>query len=165
MCGNKEEGTHTHKRMSRPGVITTLANTHYERLYREASQAPIHETFDGDSEPTRIWIRCDGVLMSKMPSERYEKQVLPYTAAMQKISESHEGVSGNRWELIRRFVALGMRNDSAIELAHKIYTVLPRHVRVSDVAVSAMYDHHTNGGEEVMAFVIDDKGEFTVRCA
>jgi hypothetical protein len=154
--------------MSRPGVITTLADTHYERLYIETSQAPkrvIHETFDGDPEPTRIWIGEDGVLMSKMPSESYEKRIMPYTAAMQKISESREGISGNRWELIRRFVALGMRNEAAIELAHKIYKILPSQVRVSDTAASAMYEHHTNGGDRLLTYVIDDKGEFTVRCA
>lgn len=153
--------------MSRQTVITTISNAHYARLFEEVSQAAtrvIHETFDGDDEPTRIWLTDDGKLMSKMPSEPYEKLIMPYTATMQSVS-GKGGTSGNRWTLIQRFVERGMRNEVAIEIAHKIYKVLPRHIRVSDAAVDALFEHHANGGEAVKTFVIDDKGEFTVRAA
>jgi hypothetical protein len=153
--------------MSRHTVITTISNAHYERLFAEVSQSServIHETFDGDEEPTRIWLTADGNLMSKMPSEPYEKLIKPYTAVMQDMA-GRGGTSGHRWTLIQRFVERGMRNEVAIELAHKIYKVLPRHIRVSDAAVDALFEHHANGGEAVKTFVIDDKGEFTVRCA
>lgn len=153
--------------MSRHTVITTISNAYYERLFAEVGQNPehvIHETFDGDSEATRIWLTEDGKLMSKMPSEPYEKLIMPYTAAMQSISDK-DGTSGNRWLLIQRFVDRGMHNEVAIELAHKIYKVLPKHIRVSDAAVDALFEHHVNGGEAVKTFVIDAKGEFTVRAA
>lgn len=153
--------------MSRRTVVTTISNAHYDRLFTEISQSSeqvIHETFDGDDEPTRIWLTADGKLMSKMPSEPYEKLIMPYTAAMQRAA-GHGGTSSNRWVLIQRFVERGMRNEVAIELAHKVYKVLPMHIRVSDAAVDAMFEQHVNGGEAVKTFVIDEKGEFTVRCA
>jgi hypothetical protein len=155
--------------MSRPGVTTVLSDVHYARLLTQAGQMPdhvIHEELGDDTEPTRIWLTEAGTLMSKMPSEPYEKLILPYTVAMQKLSESGgELISSNRGQLTQRFVDRGMRNEVAMELSHKIYRKLPASVRVSDAAVDAMYAHHVNGGERVLTFVIDDKGEFTVRGA
>ncbi len=154
--------------MSRESVTTILSDKHYARLLAQAGQTPghvIHEELGDDTEATRIWLTDAGTLMSKMPSEPFEKLILPYSAAMQEMSGARRGVTGNRFKLVQRFVERGMGNEVAIELAHKIYKVLPAHVRVSDAAVDAMYDHHTNGGERLLTFIIDDKGEFSVRGA
>jgi hypothetical protein len=154
--------------MSRESVTTILSDKHYARLLAQAGQTPghvIHEELGDDTEATRIWLTETGALMSKMPSEPFEKLILPYPAAMQEMSGARRGVTGNRFKLVQRFVERGMRNEVAIEIAHKIYKVLPAHVRVSDAAVDALFEHHANGGEAVKTFVIDDKGEFTVRAA
>lgn len=152
--------------MSRHIVVTAISDELYKELFARASQAggrSIEETFHGDSEPTRIWISADGSgLMSKMPSEPYEKRIEPYSAVMQEIS-GKSGTSSNRWRLIERFVALGMDNRAAMGLATKIYDIVPSHVVVSDETAAALYEHHTNGGPAQITFVIGDKGELVAR--
>lgn len=155
--------------MSRHIVVTAISDELYKELFVRASQAggrSIEETFHGDSEPTRIWVAADGSgsssLMSKMPSEPYEKRIEPYSATMQEIS-GKGGTSSNRWRLIERFVALGMDNRAAIGLATNIYDILPSHVVVSDETAEALYEHHTNGGPAQITFVIGDKGELVAR--
>ena len=156
--------------MSRPGVVTTISNAYYARIHTrvmQASKKSIHELFHGDSEPTHIWLAADGKsLMSKMPSEPYEKSIVPYSAAMQKISESrNSGVSGNRWKLIAKFVELGLDNDAAIAIATQVYDKIPAHIVVSDETAAALCEHHTNGGATLLTFVIGDKGELVARRA
>jgi hypothetical protein len=146
--------------MSRPGVITAVADAYYARLLVKVSQSvgPITELFDGDAEPTLIWRGDDGALRSKMRAEPYEKKIMPYSAVRQEVSSSR-GATSKKWELIRRFVERGMDNESAMNIATVIYSKVPAHVSLSDEAVDALFEHHSNGGDKKICFSITAKGE------
>lgn len=146
--------------MSRPGVITAVADAYYARLLERVFQddGPVTELFDGDAEPTLIWRGDDGALRSKMRSELYEKKIMPYSAVRQDVSSSR-GPTSKKWDLVQRFVERGMDNESAMNIATMIYSKVPAHVALSDEAVDALFEHHTNGREKKICFSITEKGD------
>ena len=105
-------------------VCTIVPDDLYQELLdkaRAARPTPIYELFDGDKEATKIWINSNDKLMSNMPPEQYDKQIVPHS----KMDLRNLEASNGRGDLTKRLVDRGIPLEVATGLARQVYMRLP----------------------------------------